>query len=142
MPSVSKSQQHLFGMALAHKRGEEASGSSVVKRMAETMSEKQLEEFASTSSKRLPEHVKKSVDIEHLHAAREASERGLMRRKAIILSSLMKSDPHEWMVDSDAEGHHPGITHVPTGYRFHTPRRNIPPEISGRDARNDDNDQP
>jgi uncharacterized protein DUF3008 len=56
MPAVSKAQQKAAGAALAAKRGEikksELVGAS--KEMYESMSENQLEEFASTKRKKLP----------------------------------------------------------------------------------------
>ncbi|MDH6229671.1 hypothetical protein M2281_000243 [Mesorhizobium soli] len=58
MPATSKAQQKAAGAALAAKRGEikvsELKGAS--KQMFESMSEKQLEEFAETKLKGLPEH--------------------------------------------------------------------------------------
>lgn len=61
MPAKSKAQQEAAGAALAAKRGEtsksELRGAS--KDMYESMSEKQLEEFAGTKRKGLPEHKSK-----------------------------------------------------------------------------------
>ncbi|WP_420959694.1 DUF3008 family protein [Brucella sp. IR073] len=61
MPAKSKSQQEAAGAALAAKRDEkkvsELKGAS--KSMYESMTEKELEEFASTKRKGLPEHVSK-----------------------------------------------------------------------------------
>jgi len=61
MPARSKAQQEAAGAALAAKRGEtkvsELKGAS--REMYESMSEQQLEEFASTKRKSLPEHVRK-----------------------------------------------------------------------------------
>lgn len=58
MPAKSKAQQKAAGAALSAKRGEtkksELFGAS--KEMYESMSEKQLEEFAETTRKGLPEH--------------------------------------------------------------------------------------
>jgi hypothetical protein len=58
MPAKSKAQQEAAGAALAAKRGEqsvsELKGAS--RRMYDSMSEKQLEEFAETKRKSLPEH--------------------------------------------------------------------------------------
>ena len=58
MPAKSKAQQHAAGAALSAKRGDtpksELKGAS--KSML-SMSEKQLEEFASGSTKGKPEHV-------------------------------------------------------------------------------------
>jgi hypothetical protein len=62
MPAKSASQQKAAGAALAAERGEipvsELRGAS--KSMYESMSEQQLDEFASTKRKGKPEHVQKS----------------------------------------------------------------------------------
>lgn len=58
MPAKSKAQQKAAGAALAAKRGEikksELKGAS--RDMHDSMSEKQLDEFASTKRKGLPGH--------------------------------------------------------------------------------------
>ncbi len=60
MPAKSKAQQKAAGAALAAKRGEaprsKLKGAS--RQMAESMTETQLEEFASTRRKRLPSKKK------------------------------------------------------------------------------------
>jgi hypothetical protein len=62
MPAKSKAQQKAAGAALAAKRGDtkksELKGAS--KSMYESMSEDQLEDFASTKRKGKPEKVSKS----------------------------------------------------------------------------------
>lgn len=62
MPAKSKAQQKAAGAALSAKRGEtkksDLKGAS--KSMVESMSEKQLEELASTRRKGKPEHSSKS----------------------------------------------------------------------------------
>lgn len=62
MPAKSKSQQKAAGAALSAKRGETTKGSlkGASKEMYESMSEKQLEDFASTRRKGKPEHVSDS----------------------------------------------------------------------------------
>lgn len=59
MPAKSKAQQKAAGAALSAKRGEtkvsELQGAS--KGMYESMSESELEEFAETERKGLPEHA-------------------------------------------------------------------------------------
>lgn len=59
MPAKSKAQQKAAGAALSAKRGDtpksKLKGAS--KQMAASMSEKQLEEFASTKRKGKPERV-------------------------------------------------------------------------------------
>lgn len=62
MPAKSKAQQMAAGAALAAKRGEipksELKGAS--RSMLDSMSEKQLEEFAATKRKGKPPHAAKS----------------------------------------------------------------------------------
>jgi len=62
MPAKSKAQQKAAGAALSAKRGDtkksELQGAS--KSMYESMSEKELEEMASTKRKGKPEHASKS----------------------------------------------------------------------------------
>ena len=61
MPAKSKAQQMAAGAALAAKRGErkvsELRGAS--RSMEKSMTEKQLDEFASTKRKGKPSHVSK-----------------------------------------------------------------------------------
>lgn len=71
MPAVSQQQQKLMALALAYKRGEAKDVSAKVKEIADSMSEKDLEDFASTKHKGLP--VKKEEIIkEGLKAMCEA----------------------------------------------------------------------
>lgn len=61
MPATSKAQQRAAAAALSAKRGEtpakKIKGAS--KEMFESMTERQLEDFAETSRNGLPEHVRK-----------------------------------------------------------------------------------
>jgi hypothetical protein len=61
MPAKSKAQQKAAGAALAAKRGEQPSSELVgaAQEMYRSMTEKQLEELASTKRKGKPEHVGK-----------------------------------------------------------------------------------
>lgn len=56
MPATSKAQQKAAGAALSAKRGDAKKSSlkGASRDMYESMSEKQLEEFAETKRKRLP----------------------------------------------------------------------------------------
>ena len=58
MPAKSKAQQMAAGAALSAKRGETKTSAlkGASKEMAETMTEKELEELASTSHRGLPAH--------------------------------------------------------------------------------------
>jgi hypothetical protein len=59
MPALSQQQQKLMGLALAYKRGKVSASdvSKSVKQLAGSMSEKELEKYASTSHKGLPKKV-------------------------------------------------------------------------------------
>ncbi len=59
MPAKSKAQQKAAGAALAAKRGETKKSSlkGASRDMVKSMSEKELEELASTSRKNLPERA-------------------------------------------------------------------------------------
>jgi hypothetical protein len=61
MPAKSKSQQKAAGAALAAKRGEQKVSElrGAAKEMYDSMSESQLEDFASTKRKGKPEHKSK-----------------------------------------------------------------------------------
>ena len=54
MPAKSEKQRKLMGAALAYKRGESKTSSEEIKKVASSMSEKELEEYASkpTGSKK------------------------------------------------------------------------------------------
>ncbi|MFG1344866.1 DUF3008 family protein [Xanthobacter autotrophicus DSM 431] len=62
MPAKSKAQQMAAGAALAAKRGELPKGKlkGASREMFESMTEKQLEEFASTKRTGKPEHVSRN----------------------------------------------------------------------------------
>ena len=61
MPAKSQAQQKAAGAALAAKRGEEPKSQlkGASQGMFKSMSEKQLDELASTKSSKLPAHKKK-----------------------------------------------------------------------------------
>ena len=59
MPAKSKAQQMAAGAALSAKKGERPKGDlkGASKQMYESMSKKELEDFASTKRKGKPDHV-------------------------------------------------------------------------------------
>lgn len=59
MPAKSENQQQLMAMALRYKRGQMKNASPAVKAVAKNMSDKELEKYASTSTKGLPKKIKK-----------------------------------------------------------------------------------
>lgn len=67
MPATSRTQQRLMGQALAYKRGEIKSGdlnpqyADEIKKIAKSMTQKQLRDFAKTKHKNLPEKVEERI---------------------------------------------------------------------------------
>ena len=63
MPAVSQQQQKLFGLALAVKRGEvdRSEASDEVLNIVDSMTEKEIEDFASTSHSGLPKTVEQKL---------------------------------------------------------------------------------
>lgn len=76
MPSVSKNQQRLFGMALSVKRGElsRSEVSSDVLDIVDSMSEKKIRDFAKTSHEGLPKRVKEYSFIGDKHTKNDNSD--------------------------------------------------------------------
>ena len=73
--AASQQQQKLMGLALAYKRGEvpEDEVSATVKALADRMSEKDLEDFASTKHKGLPKKVDEAPTSSYDNAATVAA---------------------------------------------------------------------
>lgn len=63
MPARSQAQQKAAAMALAARRGElkVSDLKSAAREMYESMTEAQLEEFAATARKGMPEHVERKL---------------------------------------------------------------------------------
>ncbi len=63
-----------------------------------------------------------------LRRIKEFSDQKKYKAKERMLRRLMLANPQDWLVDQPAP-YHPGVTHVPSGFRYHTTRRGIPPEV-------------
>jgi len=61
MPAVSKAQQKFMGMVHATQKGDMESPSSEVSKAADSISDKDAKDFASTSHKGLPDHIKEFI---------------------------------------------------------------------------------
>ena len=61
MPSKSKSQQRFFGMVDAYKKGKMKNASSKIKKAANSMSMKDVKDFAKTKHDGLPETVENVI---------------------------------------------------------------------------------
>ena len=65
MPSKSKSQQRFMGMVRAAQKGEKPASKTVAK-VAKKMDKDDVEDFASTKHKGLPNKVKKETKVKRL----------------------------------------------------------------------------
>ena len=66
MPAKSKSQQSLFGMALAVRKGDmkrNEVNQNVLDIVDGDMTDKEIEDFAKTSHKGLPDHLKECLNM-------------------------------------------------------------------------------
>lgn len=99
--AVSKDQQKLMGMALAYKRGEMDDASDEVKKIANSMSEKDLEDFAKTKHKGLPDKVQESIAALLENPQEEIP---MMRQQlAFIVYAAKEIDDYLQMVDDPEE---------------------------------------
>jgi hypothetical protein len=62
MPSVSRSQQRLFGMVHAYQKGRLPHASAEVRKVAKGIGHKDAKDFAATKHKGLPGHTKRAAD--------------------------------------------------------------------------------
>jgi hypothetical protein len=69
MPAVSKAQQKFMGMVHAAQKGDMETPSSEVQKAADSISDKDAKDFASTSHKGLPDKVKEAI-IKELRSVR------------------------------------------------------------------------
>lgn len=83
MPAKSKAQQKAAGAALAAKRGEvkKSALKGASRQMVNSMSETQLEEFASTKRKGKPDYVKASPIPQQKAKRSAAAKKGAATRK-------------------------------------------------------------
>lgn len=91
MPARSKTQQRLMGQAYAYKTGELKSKdlnpeyADEIKKLAKSMTQKQLKDFASTKHKGIPEKVEES---------------NVMKFSQFILENLESEDNYEELCKS------------------------------------------
>jgi hypothetical protein len=64
--------------------------------------------------------LKQASTLDDLHRAKAHSDNQEYRPKADILKRLMRVAPADWKVDQP-DRKFPGVTHIPSGYRFHLP---------------------
>ena len=85
MPAVSKAQQRFMGMVHAAQKGDMENPSPEVEKAADSMSDKDAKDFASTSHKGLPDRIKEMV------LAELRSVKAIQTDYAKVLDSMEKS---------------------------------------------------
>ena len=85
MPAVSKAQQKFMGMVHAAQKGDMENPSPEVEKAADSMSDKDAKDFASTSHKGLPDRIKEMV------LAELRSVKAIQTDYAKVLDSMEKS---------------------------------------------------
>jgi len=71
----------------------------------------------------------KSLELTKLIEAKKQSDVGNYRQKNKILGGLLHNVPDQFKVDSILNAKYTGITHTPSGFKIHVPRRLVPPGI-------------
>jgi hypothetical protein len=108
MPSKSKTQQRLMGQAYAYKTGElkakdlNSEYADEIKKLAKSMTEKQLKDFAKTKHKNLPEKVEEK--IKRFDSFNESGEIEGVKVKVKDLIEYLQSLNPEINVSLDKDG--------------------------------------
>ncbi len=101
MPAVSKAQQRFMGMVHAAQKGDMENPSPEVEKAADSMSDKDAKDFASTSHKGLPDKVKEAI-IKEL-----SSVRAIQTDYAKVIDSMEKHlDAYKKSKGTPAEKQH------------------------------------
>jgi hypothetical protein len=71
----------------------------------------------------------KSIQLKKLIEAKERSDQGDYTNKNRIIGELLNTHPKQFKVDSRLNQKYVGLTHKPTGFKIHAPRKLIPEGI-------------
>lgn len=71
----------------------------------------------------------KSMELKQLLEAKKRSDLNDYSTKNRILSDLLNKNPSQFKIDSELNAKYVGITHTPTGFKIHAPRKLVPPGI-------------
>ena len=71
----------------------------------------------------------KSMELKQLLEAKKRSDINDYATKNSILAELLHKSPGQFKIDSELNSKYVGLTHTPTGFRIHAPRRIIPSGI-------------
>lgn len=77
--------------------------------------------------------AKEAVRIEELKAVKKDSDARNWKAKHARLRELIRRYPDDFAIDS-RQGNLVGVTHIPTGFRYHTPAHTLPFELRDLEA--------
>ena len=103
MPSVSKAQQKLFGLVKAVKAGKvkPSAVSPEVKKIAKEMPAKEIDKFAATKHKGLPEKKKKTE--ESLRSLIRNVIKETLKEESITEAPIPSANAHPWVINAMRE---------------------------------------
>lgn len=67
--------------------------------------------------------------LQTLQEAKKHSDQGQYSAKGALMFSAMMERPGEFVLDQQDGSGHPGVTHLPTGFQMHLPRKYIPAAV-------------
>ena len=108
MPAKSKSQQRFMGMVHSYNKGDMKDAPKSVKKVAKSMTKKAAKDFASTTHKGKPEHVKENTSVkitrnEIKDMVREVMSNSDMKKEADKLDKLAKERTMAMLTKKDKE---------------------------------------
>ena len=77
--------------------------------------------------------VKQAADLLNLGKAKEKSDAKDWNSKHHLVRQMIEDAPDEWRIDSEDKGL-TGVTHNPTGYRYHLPHHIVPSSLRNKTA--------
>ena len=69
------------------------------------------------------------MELKQLLEAKKRSDINDYSGKNRILADLLNKLPSQFRIDSELNAKYVGITHTPTGFKIHAPRKLVPPGI-------------
>jgi hypothetical protein len=78
--------------------------------------------------------AKKSFELTKLLEAKDLSDKRQYTAKNRILADLVNANPKNFFIDSELNSRYVGLTHKPTGFKIHTHKKILPPQIEKRSA--------
>ena len=96
---------------------------------AASLMKKHMKEYRDAKFSKAAAVDENAAHLKTLLDAKSHSDNKRYGQKHFLIQRSMTERPDEWVIDSPG-GPHPGVTHVPTGFRLHMASSKIPPNIT------------